>query len=155
MKHRIKQPNSRMCFVCGVENPLGLKLSFYEDAQDRVWCEFTPDEAYQGYPDRLHGGIVTAILDEVLGRTVIGQGVWVVTARMNLRFHHPVPLGVRLTAVGEISKQRSRLIEARGELRLPDGAVAVEATATYVRLPDSESEGMEEALQFWRVLPDE
>jgi len=144
-----------MCFVCGVENPLGLKLSFYEDAQGRVWCDFTPDEAYQGYPDRLHGGIVTAVLDEVLGRTVIGRGIWVVTARMNLRFHLPVPLGVPLTAMGEISKQRSRLVEARGELRLPDGAVAVEATATYIRLPDSDSEGMEEALQFWRVIPDE
>jgi len=154
MSQRTKQPNSRMCFVCGIENPLGLKLSFYQDERDRVWCDFSPGESYQGYPDRLHGGIVAAVLDEVLGRTVIGRGEWVVTARMNLRYHHPVPLGVQLTAMGEVVKQRGRLLEARGELRLPDGVMAVEATATFVRLPDEETAGMEEALQFWRVIPD-
>jgi hypothetical protein len=28
-----RQPNSRMCFVCGIENPIGLKLKFYTDKQ--------------------------------------------------------------------------------------------------------------------------
>lgn len=155
MSRRTKQPNSSMCFVCGVDNPLGLALSFHEDDQGRVWCAFNPADAHQGYPDRLHGGIVAAVLDEALGRTVIGRGIWAVTARMSLRYHHPTPIGVQLTIMGELVKQRGRVVEARGELRLPDGRVAVEATATYVCLPEEETAGMEEALQVWRVIPDE
>jgi uncharacterized protein (TIGR00369 family) len=154
MTQRTKQPNSSMCFVCGVDNPFGLKLAFYEDDDGRVWCEFTPAEVFQGYPDRLHGGIVAAVLDEALGRTVIGRGIWAVTARMSLRYHRPTPLGEKLVAMGELVQQRKRIVEARGELRLPDGQVAVEASATYVVLPEEGAAEMEEALRLWRVIPD-
>jgi hypothetical protein len=30
-----KQPDSRVCFVCGIENPIGLKLRFYTDDEGR------------------------------------------------------------------------------------------------------------------------
>jgi hypothetical protein len=30
-----KHPNSCICFVCGIENPMGLKLKFYAGSEDR------------------------------------------------------------------------------------------------------------------------
>ncbi|MGI9571608.1 MAG: PaaI family thioesterase, partial [Desulfobulbia bacterium] len=77
-----KQPNSKDCFVCGLENDFGLKSYFYELENGELIARFVPAEAHQSYPGRLHGGISAAILDETLGRLVInheGSGVWGVT----------------------------------------------------------------------------
>jgi acyl-coenzyme A thioesterase PaaI-like protein len=59
-----KQPNSRMCFVCGVDNPIGLHLSFYTDDEGQTVARFRPGPEHQGYPGHLHGGIISTLLDE-------------------------------------------------------------------------------------------
>jgi len=151
----VKQPNSQMCFVCGMENPIGLKLSFYQDGDGRVTATFTPGEEHQGYPGVLHGGIAAALLDEALGRVIIGRGGWLMTARMEIRYKQIVPLGQPLTAAGEIVRETRRLVEARGELRLADGSVAITATATYLPVPEEKLKGMEEQLGYWKVFPDQ
>jgi len=149
-----KQPNSRMCFVCGMQNPIGLKAFFYQDEEGRVVAHFTGKEEHQGYPGVMHGGIVTALLDEVIGRVAIAQDLWAVTAKLEVRFRRPVPLGQPLTLVGEMTRLRSRTLEAHGEIRLEDGTVAVEAEGVYIRLPQEEIERVEEELDFWKVVPD-
>jgi len=150
-----KQPNSRMCFVCGMENPIGLKAFFYEDDDGRVIVKFTPREEHQGYPGFVHGGIITALVDEVIGRVVTSLDLWAVTAKLELKFRKPVPWGEELTIIGEMIRLRSRSFEAKGELRLADGTVAVEGYGIYVRLPDEEIERQRAALDFWKVVPDE
>jgi acyl-coenzyme A thioesterase PaaI-like protein len=57
-----KQPNSRMCFACGIENPIGLKL--YTDGEDRCIAQFQPQPEHQGYPGQLHGRLISTLLDE-------------------------------------------------------------------------------------------
>ena len=148
-----KQPNSRMCFVCGMENPIGLKVFFYED-DGRVIAKFTPREEHQGYPGFVHGGIIGALMDETIGRVVTSYDIWAVTAKLELKFRKPVPLGEQLTVIGELIRLRSRAFEARGELRLADGTLAVEGYGLYVRLPDEEIERRKAALDFWEVIPD-
>jgi acyl-coenzyme A thioesterase PaaI-like protein len=59
-----KQPNSRMCFVCGVDNPIGLHLKFYTDDDGRCIARFLPKPEHQGYPGQLHGGLISTILEE-------------------------------------------------------------------------------------------
>ncbi len=149
-----KQPNSRMCFVCGMENPIGLKAFFYEDDDGRVIVKFTPREEHQGYPGLMHGGIISALMDEVIGRVVTSLDIWAVTAKLELKFRKPVPLEEELTIIGEMIRLRSRSFEARGELRLADGTVAVEGYGLYVRLPDEEIERRRAELDFWEVVPD-
>jgi acyl-coenzyme A thioesterase PaaI-like protein len=58
-----KQPNSRMCFVCGMVNPIGLHLHFYTDDEGRCIVRFRPKPEHQGYPGQLHGGIISSLLD--------------------------------------------------------------------------------------------
>lgn len=153
-----KQPNSRMCFVCGFENPIGLKASFYENEAGQTICRFTPEEEHQGYPGVMHGGIISSLLDEVMGRATIAIAGWTATARIEVRFHHPVPLGRPMTLIGEVVRKWSRLIEARGELHLEDGTLAAEAQGTYLRLPEDKFEEINRHLEkepsFWQVLPD-
>lgn len=154
MEDLVKQPNSQMCFVCGMENSIGLKLFFYEDRDGQVTATFTPRDEHQGYPGVLHGGIAAAVLDEVLGRVVIGRGVWLVTARIELRYKRMIPLGQPLTVLGRVRRETRRLLEAEGELLLADGSVAATATATYLPMPEERLQGMEEAVGYWKVFPD-
>src|SRR5215213_8751067 len=68
-----KQPNSRMCFICGLENPVGLHLHIYETEPGVVETTYIAPEHFQGYPGVLHGGIVGAIIDEIAGRSHMGS----------------------------------------------------------------------------------
>lgn len=150
-----KQPNSRHCFLCGLQNPRGLHLSFYEDAEGRVVARYTPDEAYQGFPGVLHGGIISALLDEAIGRTLISRGIWAMTVDLHVRFQKPVPLGEPLTVIGEMTGLRSRTMEGKGEIRLADGTLAATAEAKYIRLSEDEVDQHREEIIYWRVAPDD
>jgi len=149
-----KQPNSRHCFLCGLDNPIGLKVSFYDDDQGRVVCRFTPREEHQGYPGVLHGGITSALLDETIGRTLVKGDVWAMTVELNVRFHQPIPLGQELTVIGEITRLRSRTLEGSGRILLCDGSVGASATAKYYRLADDQMAQFRSELGSWQVVPD-
>ena len=149
-----KQPNSRYCFLCGLENPLGLHLAFYEDDDNRVIARYVQRDEHQGYPGVLHGGITCALLDETIGRTLVRQDIWAMTVQIDVRFRKPVPLGEEITVIGEMVRLRSRTMEGKGEIRLADGSIAATAAAKYVRLPDAEIARFRDELGFWQVVAD-
>jgi uncharacterized protein (TIGR00369 family) len=152
----VKQPNSAFCFVCGLENPVGLRLVFFETGPHEVTATYTPGKDYEGYPGVLHGGIVASILDEVGGRVVmIGDHThFMMTAKMDVRYRRPTPIGGPLTVVGRLLKRRGRLALAQAEIRLADGTVTAEAELTLAELPDEfRAAGDLEALG-WKVYPD-
>lgn len=152
----VKQPNSANCFVCGLSNPVGLKLAFYETGSDEVAASYTPSQDYEGYPGVLHGGIVASILDEVGGRVVmIGDHThFMMTAKMDVKYRRPTPIGQPLKVVGRLLKRRGRLALALAEIRLEDGTVTAEAELTLAELPEEfQVAGNLEALG-WKVYPE-
>ena len=105
-------------------------------------ARFTGQDHHQGYPNRLHGGVIAAILDETIGRAIIARGVlriWGVTKEIRVRYRQPVPLDVQLTAVGRITVEDERYFEGTGELLVADGTVAAEAHAKYRKLDMEQS----------------
>ena len=135
-----------MCFVCGAENPIGLHLDFWMDGE-QVWTEFTPRPEHQGWPGVLHGGLMATLLDETMGRAAALKGLWMVTAKMELTYRKPVPLGQPLKITASIEQMRgSRMMTAVGHLLLPDGSVAVEARGIYLRIPDAQKDSFLSAL---------
>jgi uncharacterized protein (TIGR00369 family) len=152
-----KQPSSRMCFVCGESNPAGVRVRFYEQEDGSLLARFTGSDHHQGYPGRMHGGVITAIMDETMGRAIMiarGEAIWGVTAELTIRFRKPVPLGVELTASGRIVSEKSRVFEGAGELYLPDGTVAVEGSGKYVKLDVSQLGEWDPEREQWYVRPD-
>ena len=151
----VPQATSRMCFVCGRENPVGLQVTFYEDLEYRqVVVPVVLSEDYQGYPGIAHGGILATLLDEASGRALMigaDEDLFWVTAKLDVRYRKPTPTGVPLRVVGWVEKRRQRSAEVAGEVRLPDGTVTVEATALIVRPPEDVLEEWEKERAFWSV----
>jgi uncharacterized protein (TIGR00369 family) len=144
-----------MCFVCGRQNPIGLKLEFYEDQQaHQVRATVTVPDTYQGYPGVVHGGIVSTILDEISGRAVMmGQGDdrLLATLRMTVRFRQPTPTETPLTALGWVTQIGGIGAKVAGEIRLPDGTVTAECESLLTEPPGSFKEAWEEEKRYWKV----
>ncbi|EIW26249.1 PaaI family thioesterase [Pelosinus fermentans] len=126
------------CFACGKDNPIGLKLEFVEE-EDTYRTTFTAKPEHQGYDGIMHGGLVSTLLDEVMARYINMKGYNAVTARLEVRFRQPTPLGQQLTARAKIISQRGKLYEIKSELSLPDGTVTAEGKATIAVVEDTAS----------------
>ena len=152
------QPNSRMCFVCGLENPVGLKLRIYRTAPGEVETKFTAPQHFQGYPGVLHGGIAASILDEISGRAQMGDDLmaprFMFTARMQVKYRRNVPVGVPLRIVGRAGKSKARTAEAwAGIYNAETGELLAEAQTVLVDVP-TESLGMAQLETLgWQVYP--
>lgn len=151
-----KQPNSAGCFVCGLENRFGLAMAFYSMGPGEVEARYTVPKRYEGYPGTVHGGILASMLDEVVGRVAMTEDPdhFLVTAKLELRYREPAPIGQELRLRGRLERNRGRTTVAHGEVVLANGQVAAEATATLVDHPRGEMEPeLLEALG-WKVYPD-
>ena len=159
-----KQPISAFCFVCGIQNVAGVQVRFYEtlacDGSPEILARFFGQPAHQGYPGRMHGGVLTGVLDETIASAVnYGSGVkveeWGITAELAARFLHSVPLDTQLTARGRILSQSRRNFTGSGEIYLPDGTVAVRAEGKFLKLPLNAISGQNVDLPGWRIYPEE
>lgn len=116
------------CFVCGKDNPIGLKLEF-ELTETQYVTVFTPLPEHQSYRGRVHGGIISTLLDEVMAGYVYAKtGQAAFTARLEIRYRQPVLIGQPVKVIGTVVKQKGRMYEMKGELFLSDGTLAAEAT---------------------------
>lgn len=152
-----QQASAKWCFVCGVVNPAGLKIRFFNDGHQQVIARVTFGDEYQSYPGVVHGGLIATVLDETIGRALLAGDTpeprFMFTATLNLRYHKSVPLNQEVTVRGRIDKDRGRIVQASGELLLPDGTVAVEATSTLVNIPPEQVADMKEQDIGWQVYP--
>lgn len=137
MKVIKKQTNSKMCIICGIETEAGVKASFYEMEDNSVIALFSFKDIHQSYPQRTHGGMISAMLDETIGRAiwVFEPNTWGVTANLQIKFRKPVPYNTPLKAIGNITENKSRLFKGVGRIETISGELLAEAEATYVKLP--------------------
>jgi uncharacterized protein (TIGR00369 family) len=122
-----------MCFACGKNNPISLGLKFRQTDQNKVVAEFIPGLNHQGYDGIMHGGLVTTLLDEAMVTAIIKEGIEAVTAAINVRFKNPVPIGEKLTVIGYITGNKSRLITTAGYIENSRGEIVATAEAKFMK----------------------
>lgn len=121
-----------MCFACGAENPIGLRINFTLH-DGRVSASFTANENHVGYENTVHGGIIYAALDDVMANVLYLQNLKAHTARCEIRYRQPLEVGQPINLTGWIENQRRRLVVLRGEARLAASNVLVaDAEASFM-----------------------
>lgn len=134
------------CFVCGPDNPIGLKLKFLAE-NGKVTARFTPAAVHEGYKKIAHGGIVASILDEVMIKAALAQGVFCVTAQIEIRYKKPILIGTELIFTGEIIEQKGRLIKTNGSAQDSAGTIYATATATFMTTTEEMTARLQESLE--------
>ncbi len=138
MSERPKPRPANRCFVCGPENPIGLKLGFRLEDGACV-SEFTPDENHVGYPGVVHGGILFSALDDVMANWLYLKGARAYTARCDIRFKHASAVGSPLRLEGREVERRGQLVVMEGRaIRVSDGTVVAESEGKFMILDETE-----------------
>lgn len=155
----IKQPNSRMCFVCGLENPIGLHLHIYETEPGIVEATYVAPEHFQGFPGVLHGGVVASLLDEISSRAHMGSDPqkprFMFTAKLDVKYRKNTPVGKWLKLIGKAGKAKSRSAEAWGGVYDAEtGDLLAEANALLINVPPDQFDLSRLNELGWQVYPE-
>ena len=132
MNARRGRDDADSCFVCGPKNPIGLKLSFRLE-EDRCHGEFTPGENHCGFDGITHGGIIFSALDDVMANWLFLKGIRGYTAKCDIRFKEPLPVGCPVALESRCVKQRGKLVQMEGKAaRVDNRAVIAECLGTFM-----------------------
>lgn len=136
MKVINKQKNSKNCIICGMENPNGLQAPFYILENDICATLFQFKSCHQSYPNRTHGGMISALLDELMGRAlwINEPTTYGVTTTMNITFRKPVPYGVQLKGKGYITHNSKAWFSVEGQIYDMEDNLLAEGSARYLKL---------------------
>ncbi|KAL9109283.1 MAG: hypothetical protein Q9227_006038 [Pyrenula ochraceoflavens] len=108
---------------------------------DCVWLMALSSPGISGHPYTAHGGVLAAIMDEILGHTVglqrrhnpdRGPNY---TARLDTHYKAPIKVPGVYVGIGWITGQKGRKLYARGQLRDKDGKLYTEAEGIWVESP--------------------
>lgn len=147
-----KLPRDLTCFVCGQENPYGLKLRFESLDELRVSAKFVPAEYLMGFKGVLHGGIVSAILDDAMAWALYNStGKLYVTSELTVNFKKPAVVCQEFQVLAVSDREpgaRVRKIEyAKAQILDAKGEVIAEASGKFFQLPE---ERTAELLSCWQ-----
>ena len=119
------------CVVCGPSNDRGLHVQFTSLADGSVQASFDCDKAFEGYADKVHGGVISALLDGAMTHCIFAHGHAGITAELKVRYRHPVVTDHIAVVRGRITRVQLPLYLMEAEL-LQDGQVKVVATAKFM-----------------------
>jgi len=129
----LKLPHTKSCFVCGLNNPIGLKLDLETDGRI-VRARFAPRPEHVGFKETVHGGLISTVLDETMVWAVgVRTKRFAYCAELGVRFFKPVLPNQEFVAVAElVAIRRGKLFETRAELRNSREEVHASATGKYL-----------------------
>ena len=123
------------CVVCSSANAKGLHLHFDIADNGNVKADFQCDEAFEGYPGVLHGGVISSILDGAMGNCIFARGQAAVTVEMTTRFRCPVITGHDATVLARITRSSHPLYLLEAQI-VQDGEIKATAKSKFYDQPE-------------------
>lgn len=118
--------------MIGIANPIAPR-STIEVLPDRVIMRVCFGSAYEGPPASVHGGMIAAAFDELLGMTQSLSGQPGMTAALTVRYRRPTPVHRDLRFEGILERVDGRKIFTKG--RCYDGdTLTAEAEGLFVHV---------------------
>lgn len=145
-------PTYPACPVCGDRdvNAAALEVRwFWHPERGRVVGHFVPGDRHTGYAGIMHGGLLSALLDECLAwACAVARRSYCVTGELTVRFKRPARLGDRLEVSGWTTAAWGPYQKAEGEARASDGTLLASVAATFSAMPRAQAEALRRALVF-------
>ena len=137
------------CYVCGQNHPRGLRLRFFTGDFGQVCAHFNPDHTLTGYKNIVHGGVISALFDELLGWPIALQtGRMFVTGELSVRFVKPMRAGHTYLAIANPGSEASKYWEGSGQIQDDAGVVYASAQGKYFTLSAEETARVAEELCY-------
>ncbi|MBN1123299.1 MAG: PaaI family thioesterase [Anaerolineae bacterium] len=153
--HRQYLPTYDECFICGQHHPRGLRVRFYTRSDGNggnnghVYADFTPDHTQTGYLDIVHGGVISALFDELTGwPAALATGKMAFTAELNVRYIRPVKVGKTYLATAYPTIDKGRFWEGKSDLRDAEGTIYARANGKYFMIPEQDSAVMADLMTY-------
>lgn len=109
--------DNERCYVCGGKNPVGLAVDFEINREARtIEAKFVPSENHQGYAGIVHGGVLSALLDEAMAKLAFSLGIPAVTAEIMVKFKMSAAPGDELLITGRLTQEGKKLILAEADI---------------------------------------
>jgi acyl-coenzyme A thioesterase PaaI-like protein len=115
----------------GPRNPLAPPATF-EIRNGRIFGRVTYTAAYVGPPQSVHGGVIAATFDELLGSTNLIHEVGGMTGTLTIRYEAPTPILTEIALEGWLDRVDGRKVYTRGEMR-HDGRLTAAAEGIFIR----------------------
>ena len=136
------------CFACGTLNDSGMGLVLHVEPR-RCWTELSLERCFEGWDGIAHGGILCAILDEVMAWSLVAEDNWGLTARMSVEFRRPVEIGQPIRAEGWITRSRRRLVDTAARIvDLRTNQELATATGVYVAADEARKQQLRERYAY-------
>jgi acyl-coenzyme A thioesterase PaaI-like protein len=129
------------CVVCSPDHDRGMKVHFEFVAEGSVEAAFDCDSMFEGYPRKLHGGVISSLMDGAMAHAMFAKGIAAVTAEMTVRFRHPVATNTPAIVQARVERSRPPLFYVAAEL-IQEGHVKVTAKGKFVGEPEGQYEPM-------------
>ena len=129
------------CFGCSPENPIGVKMEFYEDG-DEIVSFWKPKPEYQGWLDTLHGGIQAVLLDEICAWVIVRKlQTTGVTSKMETRYRKSISTNDTLLEIrASIQEQKRNIILVKATIYNSATEICTEAVCTYFTFSKEKSQ---------------
>lgn len=123
--------------ITGVDNPISLDATFYVLESKETACTFIPKAYHTGHDNMMHGGLISSVLDETMGRVNIEPSMenkegTVVTGEFSVRFLRPIYKGEEITCIAKRTKKIDRQNFCEGWLIDKDNVIRAKATGIFV-----------------------
>lgn len=130
-----------MCFICGADNRYGLRAPFYNMQDGSCVTRFSYGKEHQSFPGRVHGGLISAMIDELGLRALWSsedESKFGVTFGLETSYRKPVPYDEELLASGIVVKSTPRFFVVESKIFSSDGELLASGTVRYLRLDTSQ-----------------
>lgn len=126
---KLRDQHHPHCYACTHPDH---HLEFELGAPETFIGRITPSNNLCSYPDIVHGGIISLLIDEAMTCCLMAHGILGMTAELTLRYQQSVELNQELEIHTRVTRCRPPLYQVNSQLK-QNGEVRVTAHAKFMQ----------------------